>query len=47
MVGNRPVDLICGSSKTILLCIVGELAVGGSVSVAFGVSNIGQLTVDM
>ena len=31
---------ICGSLKTILLCIVGGLAEGGSLAVAVGISDI-------
>ena len=34
-------------SSSILLCIVGELAGGGSVAVAIGVSDMGQVIGDM
>ena len=38
--------MICGSLQTILLCLVGELAKGGSVSVAVGVSDMWQVRGD-
>ena len=47
MVKNHPrKKSILGSSRTILLCIVGKLAGGGYVAVAFGVSEMCQVTGD-
>ena len=38
---------VCGSWQTILVCIVEELAGGGSLAVAVGVSDMGKVTHDM
>ena len=43
----KNVDFLFGSMKTIILCIVGELAERGLVAVAVGISDILQVTCDM
>ena len=43
----NPQKLFFGSSWIILLCVVWELAAGGSVVVAVGVSNMWQMTRDI